>query len=408
MNFKNKEDAFQAIEDRKNRWYGLKQYGKYMHDKGNPQHNIPCIHVAGTNGKGSTSNFMANILISAGYKVGVFTSPYLENILDSISVNLESMETDIFMKYVNHYFDEWEEAGLSTYEINMFMAVTYFIEKKVDIVIYEVGLGGEFDATNIISPILTVITNIGKDHIHILGDTYEEIASAKAGIIKENVPVITYEDKEVCLNVFKKKCEEVHTELYSAKHAENIKVSDHVSFTLNDSTYHLKTVAYYQADNAALALSAVDLLPFEINEEAKSTGLKNAEWKGRFEQIYEHPRVFIDGAHNEEGMRALKSSAGILNHPKIIFSALKDKPYDEMIQLLMTISDDICISEFEHERAQSAEELASNFSLKVEKDWKKAVDEALKQSNDVLITGSLYFISKVRKYILEKRESKLF
>lgn len=404
MRINSKEEAFQAIEDRKNRWYGLKQFEKYMKDKGNPQLTIPCIHVAGTNGKGSTSNFIANILISAGYKVGVFTSPYLENILDSISVNLEYMETDIFMKYVNEYFGEWEEAGLSTYEINMFMAVNYFVEKKVDIVIYEVGLGGEFDATNIISPMLTVITNIGKDHIHILGDSYEEIAGAKAGIIKKDVPVITYEDKEVCLNVFKKKCEEVHTKLYQSKHAHNINVSNHVSFTLNDKKYDLKTVAYYQAHNAALALSAVDLLPFEISEEAKITGLKNAEWKGRFEQIYDYPRVFIDGAHNEEGMRALKSSAGILRNPKIIFSALKDKPYDEMIKLLMSISNDICISEFEHERAQSADELASNFSLKVERNWKKAVDEALNQSNDVLITGSLYFISKVRKYIIDKKK----
>lgn len=410
---------------------GLERMRWMLEELGNPERHIKCVHLAGTNGKGSTLTYMRYMLEDAKYKVGTFTSPYIETFNERISVNgtpIADEEITELVKMVKPVVEKLDETDLgeaTEFEIITVMAICYFSKVNFcDVVLFETGLGGRFDSTNVIHPVLTIITNIGHDHMHILGNTLGEIAYEKAGIIKSGVPVITGVQDEEALQVIQKVAKENHANLYeignhfTALHKQSSKDEEQFDFTCPFATFadvRISMKGSHQVGNAALALMAVmyvkTYLSFLIEEEEIRTGLQEAYWIGRFEKLQSNPDVIIDGAHNPEGIESLVKT--VESHYKdknviVLFTALGDKQLHNMVGQLETIADEIIFTTFAFDRAISADTLASyakKESKLVFENWKEAIDTKVKMigENDVfIITGSLYFISEVRKYIREK------
>lgn len=397
------------ISAQKSRVYALDNFRRFMFDMGNPQQLLKTIHIGGTNGKGSTTNYVRNVLQLGGYKVASFTSPALMTRLEVMRINdVPILEKEI-VRYANHYMKLWLDYELSMFEIEVFIAIMYFLKQQVDFAIFEVGLGGELDATNIVYPIISVNTNIGLDHVEYLGDTYEKIARTKGGIIKDHVPFITGESKKECLMVFEELCQKHHSPLLQRDKIEHIALCEN-QVTYDYRGYHvvLKTSAQYQCQNSAMALEILLYLRengyIDISDAVLLQGLKEAVWAGRFETVCQKPLMIIDGAHNKEGMEAFCESARHFSHIKVIFSALKDKDTHAMLELLLRLTDDVTVCEFDFYRAQSAQKLAENFPVHIEKNWHKAIDDAFLHQGVVFITGSLYFLSQVRPYIFKHQQ----
>lgn len=407
--FTSVKEVYDFIDAQKDRVYALDGFKNYMDSKKNVQKNLKCIHIGGTNGKGSTTHYLEKALQAQGYKVGTFTSPFLEKPQDQIRINDAFIEDSFIIDMANHYMDEWVKAEISKFEIEVYIAIEYFLQNHIDYAIFEVGLGGELDATNIIEPLVAVNTNIGLDHIAFLGNTYESIARTKAGIIKEGVDYITGEKKESCLKIFDEICQKHHSKLIQVQTPINIQHTPTISFSYRGIDIELSTLALYQVKNASLALEILlylrDVKGLDISIEAIQKGFKAAKWKGRFEVIRKDPLVIIDGAHNNDGVEALIASAKGLPNIKVIFTALKDKSTHEMVEKLLSLTSDITVTEFDFYRASTAQHIADGFPVKIDLNWQHAIDEGLKHQGTLLITGSLYFITRVRKYLLEKGES---
>ncbi|WP_436864159.1 bifunctional folylpolyglutamate synthase/dihydrofolate synthase [Bacillus fungorum] len=410
---------------------GLERMRWMLEELGNPERHIKCVHLAGTNGKGSTLTYMRYMLENVKYKVGTFTSPYIETFNERISVNgtpIADEEITALVKMVKPVVEKLDETDLgeaTEFEIITVMAIYYFGKVNFcDVVLFETGLGGRFDSTNVIHPVLTIITNIGHDHMHILGNTLGEIAYEKAGIIKSGVPVITGVQDEEALQVIQKVAKENRANLYemgnhfTALHKQSSEDGEQFDFTCPFASFEdvrISMKGAHQVGNAALALMAVmyvkTYLSFLIEEEEIRTGLQEAYWVGRFEKLQSNPDIIIDGAHNPEGIESLVKT--VESHYKdknviVLFTALGDKRLHNMVGQLETIADEIIFTTFAFDRAISAEKLAS-YAKKDSKlifgNWKEAIDTKVEMigENDVfIITGSLYFISEVRKYIREK------
>ncbi|MCF0111422.1 MAG: folylpolyglutamate synthase/dihydrofolate synthase, partial [Erysipelotrichaceae bacterium] len=311
--------------------------------------------------------------------------------------------------YANRYSEDWDKYGITMFEIDMFLSVMYFLEHKADIVLYEVGLGGELDATNIIDPLVSVITTIGYDHMDYLGNTIEEIAGAKAGIIKPNRPLITHERKSSCLQVFENTCKRTNSPMILVQDALDVQTKGTVSFRYGEfGLMHLQSSALYQVDNACNALECVGILRkagYRISNAQAVSGIEHSMWKGRFEHVdWPGCDVWMDGAHNEHGMQALTKTLKNLNRPMtIVFTALRDKETDKMLEMLLQVSDDVIVTEFAFYRAKKAQDLAKDYPVKVMENWEEAIETALNNNpGTVIITGSLYFISDVRLWFKQK------
>jgi dihydrofolate synthase/folylpolyglutamate synthase len=286
---------------------------------GNPQNNFKTVHVAGTNGKGSTSHMLASILQEAGYKVGLYTSPHLIDFRERIKINGKEIPENAVVDFIDSNKNYLEKNKLSFFEMTVGMAFSYFSKEKVDIAIIEVGLGGRLDSTNIIYPILSVITNIGLDHTNMLGNTLEEIAAEKAGIIKPNTPVIIGEYQEETYPVFQK---------IAKKNSAKMLLASSESIPLETD---LK--GDYQKKNSITAYTAVkelQSLGFKISSENINQGLlsviSNTGLQGRWQQINTHPKVICDTAHNKEGLR-------------YVINQLKKEPYNKLHIVLGFVSD---------------------------------------------------------------------
>ncbi|KEK26381.1 bifunctional folylpolyglutamate synthase/dihydrofolate synthase [Bacillus gaemokensis] len=409
---------------------GLERMQWMLEKLGNPERHIKCVHLAGTNGKGSTLTYMRYMLEAAEYKVGTFTSPYIETFNERISVNgipiadKEITELVNMVKPVVEKLDETDFGEATEFEIITVMAICYFGKVNFcDVVLFETGLGGRFDSTNVIHPILTMITNIGHDHMHILGNTLGEIAYEKAGIIKSGVPVITGVQDQEALDVIQKVAKEKNANLYElgkqfkVVHQCSDKDGEYFDFSCPFATFEEVCISMkgaHQVGNATLALMGVmylrTYLSFLVEEEHIRTGLSEAYWIGRFERLQSNPDVIIDGAHNPEGITSLvKTVKAHYNDRNVIvlFTALGDKQLNNMVGQLETIADEMIFTTFAFDRAISAKELAAysrKKSKQIFENWQEAIDTNMKnvKDNDVfIITGSLYFISEVRKYIRE-------
>ena len=408
MRFQKAEDVIAIIEQRKNRGYGLDHFKQYMASLGNPQNRLRSIHIAGTNGKGSTTNDIRSILQAAGYKVGSFTSPFMITHLDRIRINNQDIREEAFLGITNRYYDSWMEWALSMFEIDMCIAVFYYLEEQVDFCVFETGLGGRKDATNILQPLVSVITNIGMDHMEFLGDTLEKIAKEKAGIVKEGIDLITAEDKECCLQVFQKHTASAHAQCIKAGEISNIQeTADGLSFDYgNVKDVALYGKARYQCRNAALAIEVCLYLQrqghIRLTEVQLRTGLHQAVWIGRFETISKEPLIILDGAHNADGIHALCETLKQMEDVQVLFSVLKDKNFEAMLQELETVCGEILVVPFYNERALDVRLLEGRKHIHLMESYERAIPHALQKVKPLVITGSLYFISDVRKYLIEK------
>ncbi len=407
---------------------GLKRMQWMMERLGSPEAKLKAIHIGGTNGKGSTVTFLRSILEASGYSVGTFTSPYIEQFNERISANGQAISDEELIKLVNiirPLADELEDTDLGApteFEVITAMSFYYFAEmNQVDIVLFEVGLGGRFDSTNIITPMASVITNIGLDHTNILGNTYEEIAFEKAGIIKDERPLFTAVQLPGALKVIEEQAKQKNAQIYRLNKeffidahepqpkGELFSVTTEFQALAN---LEISMIGKHQTENATLAIMTAQYLneksDFSISEQAIRTGLKAAYWPGRFEIISENPLIIIDGAHNDEGVTRLTTELAerYPNNPiHVVFAALKDKKLDNMIARLDQVAEKISFVSFDYPRAAAANDLLELSTLENKQaidDWKSYLPEVintLKGRDLLVITGSLYFISEIKPYL---------
>ena len=284
---------------------------------GLPEQKFKSIHVAGTNGKGSTSHMLASILQEAGYKVGLYTSPHLKNFTERIRINGVEISEEKVTEFINGNKDFLEQQKMSFFEMTVGLAFDYFASEKVDIAIIEVGLGGRLDSTNSITPEVAVITNIGLDHTQFLGETLPEIAFEKAGIIKKNIPVVIGEEQAAVKSVFIAKAAEEGAPIYFASDVSETYISD--------------LVGDYQIQNSKTAVAAIKILKgYQVSKENITNGLlnvvKNTNLKGRWQVLQEHPKVICDTAHNKEGL-------------SIVLKQLKKQPFKKLHIVLGVVAD---------------------------------------------------------------------
>jgi dihydrofolate synthase/folylpolyglutamate synthase len=339
---------------------GAQAYKKDLHNTlelcesiGNPHHRFRSIHIAGTNGKGSVSHMLASILMACGYKTGLYTSPHLRDFRERIRINGQMVTEDFVTRFTGRMMPEIDRLEPSFFEITVAMAFEYFAEEQVDVAVIETGLGGRLDSTNIITPELSVITNIGWDHMNILGDTLPKIASEKAGIIKAGVPVVIGEYDPQTAPVFIEKAQEEQAPLIFAEDKWKAKGYRHENGQLVVDAYQqdsntalcciLDLSGIYQIKNLLTVLAAVDQLreagwnmPSSkvlegLSDAGRSTGLR-----GRWELIRSNPRLIVDVAHNPPGMQLLREQIGLTPHKclHVVLGMVKDKDVDAVLALL--------------------------------------------------------------------------
>jgi len=357
---------------------GLDRMFAIMELLGNPQDRLKCIHVAGTNGKGSVCAILAEILKTAGFKTGLYTSPHIFDYTERIKINGEDISHENFTTLIEEVITLANDNDIALTEFEILTAVMfkYFADKNVDYVILETGLGGRFDATNIIKTNLcAIITHIDLDHTEILGNTKSQIALEKAGIIKPNCPVITSEGYEEIKD----------------KADENNSLFLLVAPFSNTSGLSLK--GSYQGENLSLALNAIQLLFPQISQNIIQTALQNVKHPCRFEFVPEL-NLIIDGAHNPNGATALRESLDIFypNTPRrFIFGALKNKDYEKMMNILFSKGDEIFFNHFSHKNSATFEELSSKCPYPA----KPYTQNVIMPDKLNIICGSLYQISEL-------------
>ena len=325
----------------------LSNLSAYLELANHPERNLRVIHIAGTNGKGSVSAYIDSILRQAGYTTALFTSPHLIKINERFRINFKECSDEELINVwcsVKDYMVKGEEKGLQSltfFEILFFMGMLIFSQKAVDYCILETGLGGRLDATVLSNPVLSVITSISYDHTEILGDTIEQIAAEKAGIIKEGIPVVAIDEENGAFSVIERTAKEKKAPVYGLKSQELTilkKCENTIDFSINSRYYKIrnlkvKSYASYQVQNAALAVLAVKVLLPEVSQDVIREGIVKMYWPGRMEEIAEN--VYVDGAHNPGAVHQIYNS--LTDSDKewlLLFAVCSDKDYSEMIRVL--------------------------------------------------------------------------
>jgi dihydrofolate synthase/folylpolyglutamate synthase len=375
--------------------FGLETTRKLAALAGNPQEKLRFIHVAGTNGKGSTCAMLENIYRAAGLRVGLFTSPHLVSFRERIQVNRQLISEADIVRLVGELRAANKENNATLFEFATVMSLKFFAEQKCDLVIWETGLGGRLDATNIVTPLASVITNIGFDHTQWLGDTLEKIAAEKAGIIKEKIPVVTSVENAEALAVIEKIARE--------KNASLSKVNS--EFRIQNS--ELPLLGEHQKLNAALAVATIEILQSQIpvSEKQIKTGLQNVNWPGRLQLIEKlnGQKILLDGAHNVAGAEVLRDTIQ-KNFPAtkrtLILGILQDKNWREICEILAPLAQKIFLVSVSSQRTANPNELADVCRAKnpaAEIFAEKSLANALKKTSNekfIVITGSLYLIGE--------------
>jgi dihydrofolate synthase/folylpolyglutamate synthase len=315
---------------------------------GNPQLKFKSIHVAGTNGKGSTSHMLASVLQSSGYKTGLYTSPHLKDFTERIKINGQQIDQDFVVKFVNKIKPSIELIRPSFFEITVVMAFDYFAQQRVDVSVIEVGLGGRLDSTNVITPLVSVITNISFDHKDLLGDTLEKIAYEKAGIIKPGIPVVISERQSEVEQVFIRKASDCKSEIYFAQDTYHVEHgAKGLNVTVNKDQFiselELPLKGIYQTKNLGGVLRTIDILrqkDFNISSENLLLGIQKSVTqtglKGRWQLLGERPLTVCDTGHNFAGVQEVVKQIGLQHYKKvyIVWGMVKDKDPDDIISLL--------------------------------------------------------------------------
>lgn len=398
--------------------HSLEKIKRLLEKFDNPQDKLKVIHVAGTNGKGSVSNYLAKT-ISKKYSCGLFTSPYMERINEAVSISGQEISDSDFCKYIEKLKKPVEDLDKEGFHNTYFEVLTalmylYFYEKNVDYAVVEVGLGGSLDSTNIIKkPIACVISTISYDHTNILGDTLEEIAGNKAGIIKNGSNVFVYPQKEEAMKVIEEKIEKENAKLHKFDYSEVEIISLNDSYNefsfRNFKNVKTNLLGKHQVYNASLALMVLDFFKDQLNltDDLIKEAIFESKNPGRLQFISKKPRVLIDGSHNKEAIDALILSLKSFKYKKLIlgFSILKDKDYTYIIKKLAKISDEIVVTEIDNPRALNIEEIKNEFKKNGKNvfaisDRKEAYEysKGLAKENDLIIwCGSLYLIGDLMK-----------
>lgn len=393
---------------------------------GNPQHKFKSIHVAGTNGKGSTSHMLAAILQTAGYKTGLYTSPHLKDFRERIKVNGEMVSEEFVILFTERIRPRIEEIEPSFFEITVAMAFEYFAQQEVDIAIIETGLGGRLDSTNVILPELSIITNIGWDHMNLLGNSLEKIAAEKAGIIKEKIPVVVGEVIPETISIFEETANEKNAPLSIAERKRHITdwnwekhelvvevASEHQT---DHKIYHLDLQGVYQTKNLLTVLEACSILQqkgWKLDNDAIQQGLKHTKkitgLHGRWEVIHTSPLVVMDVAHNADGIRQLVQQAELISHDQlhIIIGMVKDKDIDRVLSLLPKTAN-YYFTKAQIPRALPENELmekAGKLKLKGDSfpDVNEALEFALQHTHPddlIIICGSVFLVGEVDSSVL--------
>lgn len=410
---------------------GLENITDLLNRLGNPQYKFKYIHVAGTNGKGSVTSMIAHILHEAGYKVGMFTSPYLENFTERIQINLKEMPREdlgAVTEIVKEKVEEMVAEGRNhptVFEIITAIGLVYFAKQQVDMAVVEVGLGGRFDATNVVDkPLLSVITSIGFDHMDVLGNTLGEIAFEKAGIIKPGRPVVTYPQLSEAISVLRQVSKDRNALLYEVFPDQiNVKESslegNFFDFRYKDREYkdlRLNLIGEHQLLNAATALTAIEVvrgLGVLVPETSIYQGLARTKWPGRLEKVYQNPLIIIDGAHNAAGASALADTISKYfdkEEVTLVLGILNDKEVDAVVSKVCPLAHTTVTTKPDNPRAMDPEQLSSKAleycdrvitEPKIPDAIDKAIDIAGHQGV-VLICGSLYLAGTARTHIKSK------
>ncbi len=395
---------------------GLSNISLILERLGNPHKDLSFVHIGGTNGKGSVSNMIKNILVSHGYKVGYYTSPYIEFFNERICINGDMISDDDLVLYTNRIIEVSKDINPIEFEFITAMAFLYFKEKACDIVVLEVGLGGRLDSTNVIdTPLLNVITPIGYDHTQILGETLSEIAFEKSGIIKENsTVVISGEMNDECKNVISNRCTEMSAKLIiPPQKAENVSYSLFgTSFDYKGKSYLLSLLGTYQVDNAITAIEAAYALmeKLDLCEDDIIKGLSTSFWKCRFEVVGSSPKTVLDGAHNSHGIRALMNSIDTYfpeDKKVFLFSMLGEKDWEESVELICNQCDSIILTKVPSIRPTRYEAMLEKIKNKgvnctYIENYFDAYNEAKKiagANGIVFVFGSLYLSGALRQYV---------
>ena len=399
---------------------GLERIQHLLDRVGNPQKKLRAVHVGGTNGKGSVVQLIAAVLQEAGFKVGVYTSPHLIDLRERIRINTELISESELMGLTEE-LRPIAEAMLdkpTQFEFLTALALLYFARKAVDLAVIEVGLGGRFDATNLIQPLVSAITNVEWDHMDLLGNSLEKIAWEKAGIIKEKTPIVTAEAKTESLKVIEAECAQKGADLFMA----DLKRVNEKDFNWDWQEFEiakygpvkLRLLGSFQRANLAMALKALELLNAQhalgISKSVLIKGLEKAYWPGRFEVIRKAPYIVLDGAHNSHAMMALKQdieryAEKYLQNSKrwLLFGCMRDKEVEKLCEIIFPVFDEIILTKPEYYRACELDRLkAIATQLNVKTRCAVAVKEGFQYalermgSHDLLCaTGSLYLVGEL-------------
>jgi len=414
---------------------GLKRIRSLMARMGNPHNNLKIVHIGGTNGKGSTTAMLQAILQQAGYRAGMFISPHLHDYRERISINGRLIAPEDIVTGISEMrpiLEEMVKDGLehpTEFEVSTALALCYFAKEKPDYVLLEVGLGGAIDSTNIVTPLVSVLTSIGMDHMDYLGPTIEQITRVKAGIIKQGVPVVTSAGRPECLKIIE--------EYAGDKKAKLVRVGQDVYWEkikgqTNCFTYYglketlpeiqLSLYGEHQFVNAATALAVCEILRDDygarITSQALREGLKAVKWPGRLELISQNPKVLLDGAHNVDGMKSLVQALhayaeGPFQRKRLLLclGMLGDKEIEKAVELIVPLADEVLVTKPDSPRAgnweyvgRQAAKYLDSCRIHFIEDPVQAVRQGLAklEAGDMLcVTGSLYMLAPVRKYLLD-------
>ena len=413
--------------------FGLERMVELLALRGNPHLKLKVIHIGGTNGKGSTIAFLKNMLEKLGLRVGVFSSPYLIHYTDQISINGESIPEAKLETLMADYQSllEGEVAanlqGTTEFEIITAIAYDYFASEQVDVAIMEVGMGGLLDSTNVCQPILTGITTIGLDHVALLGDTLEAIAEQKAGIIKQGIPLVTGRIAPEALAVIDRIAEGkdvprlAYGKDYQVCHQESVVTGEVFDYTsvVRQGRFQTGLLGLHQIENAGMAIALLDTFCQEDGRELASNhllaqALEETSWPGRLEIVSRDPLMILDGAHNPHAIKALVATLQerFADYRKeILFTCIKTKALEDMLDLLGAIPDtELTLTHFDDSRATDEsmlEEAAKSRNLNYQ-GWQDFLEQKLTYKKEEkqtvrIVTGSLYFLSQVRAYLMERK-----
>ncbi|HGL1294140.1 TPA: folylpolyglutamate synthase/dihydrofolate synthase family protein [Streptococcus pneumoniae] len=413
--------------------FGLERMVELLALRGNPHLKLKVLHIGGTNGKGSTIAFLKKMLEKLGLRVGVFSSPYLIHYTDQISINGESISEARLEALMADYQSLLEgEAvanlqGTTEFEIITALAYDYFASEQVDVAIMEVGMGGLLDSTNVCQPILTGITTIGLDHVALLGDTLEAIAEQKAGIIKQGMPLVTGRIAPEALTVIDRIAEGkdaprlAYGTDYQVRHQESVVTGEVFDYTsaVRQGRFQTSLLGLYQIENAGMAIALLDTFCQEDGRELASNdflgqALEETSWPGRLEIVSRDPLMILDGAHNPHAIKALLVTLQERfadYHKEILFTCIKTKALGDMLDLLRAMPDtELTLTHFADSRATDEsvlKEAAKSRNLSYQ-DWHDFLEQNLTDKKEEkqtvrIVTGSLYFLSQVRAYLMERK-----